>query len=91
LAILVALELIRYIFDYLKFQCEASYHMWSSKIWGIFLFTGFFSLLALGKSGLPISLAIYVGIVADLEGLAISVILKKPKTDVASFVHALRM
>ncbi|HEY7987188.1 MAG TPA: CDP-alcohol phosphatidyltransferase family protein [Methylophilaceae bacterium] len=90
LAILVALEVIRYIFDYLKFRREASYHMWSSKLWGIFLFAGFFSLLALGKGGLPFTLAIYVGIIADIEGLAISAILKKPKTDVPSFIHALR-
>jgi CDP-diacylglycerol--glycerol-3-phosphate 3-phosphatidyltransferase len=91
LTILLTLELLRYLFDFLKFRREASYHMWSSKIWGIFLFTGFFSLLALGNGGLAFSLAIYVGIAADVEGLIISAILREWQADVPSFVHALRL
>jgi CDP-diacylglycerol--glycerol-3-phosphate 3-phosphatidyltransferase len=65
--------------------------MWSSKLWGIFLFVGFFSLLALDTPGLPVTLAIYVGIIADIEGLAISLILPEWKTDVPTFFHALRI
>jgi hypothetical protein len=41
LLVLVALECARYAFDHAKFGREASYHMWSSKVWGIVLFTGF--------------------------------------------------
>jgi CDP-diacylglycerol--glycerol-3-phosphate 3-phosphatidyltransferase len=91
LAVLAALELARYAYDLRKFGREASYHMWSSKLWGIFLFAGFFALLVLGLSGTAVALAIYVGIVADAEGLAISVILPRWQTDVPSFVHALRL
>jgi CDP-diacylglycerol--glycerol-3-phosphate 3-phosphatidyltransferase len=91
LAVLIALELARYAFDLLKFKREASYHMWSSKLWGIFLFTGFFSLLALGNAGLPLALAIYVGIVADLEGLAISIVMRECKTDIPTIFHALHL
>jgi CDP-diacylglycerol--glycerol-3-phosphate 3-phosphatidyltransferase len=90
LLILGSLEIGRYVFDFVKFKREASYHMWSSKLWGIFLFVGFFSLLALGMPGLPVTLAIYAGIIADIEGLAISMILPEWKTDVPTFVHALR-
>jgi CDP-diacylglycerol--glycerol-3-phosphate 3-phosphatidyltransferase len=90
LCVLVALELTRYAFDWLKFRREASYHMWSSKVWGILLFVGFFSLLALGEDGVVAALPIYAGIVADLEGLAISIIMPVWKADVKSFVHALR-
>ena len=90
LGALIVLEAIRYAFDYFKFRREASYHMWSSKLWGIALFAGFFSLLALGVSGWPIAMAIYVGIVADLEGLAISMVLRESRTDVPSLVHAQR-
>ncbi len=85
------LEASRYVFDLAKFRREASYHMWSSKLWGIFLFVGFFSLLALGVSGLPVTLAIYLGIVADLEGLAISIVLRERKNDVPTLYHALRL
>lgn len=88
---LAALEVGRYLFDLAKFKREASYHMWSSKLWGIFLFAGFFELLALGISGFPVAMAIYVGIVADLEGLLISIVLREWETDVPTFIHALRL
>ena len=35
LGVLLGLELIRYGVDFRKFGKEASYHMWSSKLWGI--------------------------------------------------------
>jgi CDP-diacylglycerol--glycerol-3-phosphate 3-phosphatidyltransferase len=65
--------------------------MWSSKLWGVALFVGFFALLALGIAGLPVSMAIYVGIVADLEGFAISIVLREWKTDIPTIFHALRL
>ena len=91
LLVLLALEVTRYVFDLLKFRREASYHMWSSKLWGLALFVGFFDLLALGGTGWPVALAIYVGIVADLEGLAISCLLREWRADVPSVVHALQL
>jgi CDP-diacylglycerol--glycerol-3-phosphate 3-phosphatidyltransferase len=65
--------------------------MWSSKLWGVVLFVGFFALLALDIAGWPVSVAIYVGIVADFEGLAISIVLQDWKTDVPTIVHAFRL
>ena len=91
LSLLVAVEASRYIVDLAKFRREASYHMWSSKAWGIALFAGFFSLLVFGSMGLAVSLAVYVGIVADLEGLAISLVLRTWQSDVPSLFHALRI
>jgi len=91
LVVLVALEIGRYGVDWLKFGREASYHMWSSKLWGVALFVGFFSLLALGSANVTLSLAIYLGIAADLEGLAISAVLPHWRADVPTVVHALRM
>lgn len=91
LALLAALEVTRYIFDLIKFRREASYHMWSSKFWGLTLFIGFYALLVHGHTGVLVSLAVYAGIVADLEGLAISALLPRWQTDVPSFVHAIRL
>jgi phosphatidylglycerophosphate synthase len=85
---LVGLEVTRYIFDIRKFGREASYHMWSSKLWGIALFVGIFSVLVLGSSGIAVSVAIYLGIVADMEGLTISVIINEWESDIPTFVHA---
>ncbi len=91
LAVLAALEAARYAFDLRKFGREASYHMWSSKLWGIGLFAGFLSLLSFGSGGIAVVAAIYLGIVADIEGLAISVLLADWKGDVPSVVHARRL
>ncbi len=91
IAVLAGLELLRYAFDWLKFRREAAYHMWSSKAWGLSLFIGFFALLALGQAGVLAAIPIYVGIACDLEGLAISAILREWRADVPSFVHALRI
>ncbi len=91
LAVLAALEVTRYVFDLVKFRREASYHMWSSKFWGLTLFIGFYALLVHGHTGVLVSLAVYAGIVADLEGLAISALLPRWQTDVPSFVHAIRL
>lgn len=91
LAALASLELTRYAFDFMKFKRESSYHMWSSKLWGVFLFIGFFALLALGIGGQSVAIAIYAGIIADIEGLAISIVLQEWKTDVPSLIHAIRL
>jgi phosphatidylglycerophosphate synthase len=90
LAVLGTLEVMRYALDFLKFRREASYHMWSSKVWGIALFAGFFGLLVVGSSGAVVSCAIYLGILADVEGLLISLVLPRWQADVPTLVHALR-
>jgi CDP-diacylglycerol--glycerol-3-phosphate 3-phosphatidyltransferase len=85
------LELLRYVVDYAKYRRETSYHMWSSKLWGIFLFAGFLSLLGFGHAGVLVTLAIVMGIVADIEGLLISAVLKDWRHDVPTVVHAWRI
>lgn len=91
LLILLGLEASRYGFDFFKYRKEASYHMWSSKLWGLFLFAGFFSALVFSHTGVAVDLAIYTGILADLEGLMISIILPRWKNDVPTLFHALRL
>jgi phosphatidylglycerophosphate synthase len=90
LVLLIVLELVRYTVDLAKFGREASYHMWSSKVWGIVLFAAFFALLVFGYTGRWIAMALYVGIVADIEGLAISFVLVEWKSDVPSILHAIK-
>jgi CDP-diacylglycerol--glycerol-3-phosphate 3-phosphatidyltransferase len=91
LAVLIAAELVRYIYDFWKFGKEASYHMWSSKLWGLMLFLALFAVLVLGRAGWPVSAAIYLGIVADLEGIAISATLSKWTNDVPTLFHARKL
>lgn len=91
LTVFVAIEIARYIYDFRKFGKEASYHMWSSKLWGLMLFAAFFAVLVFGEAGWPVSVAVYFCIAADLEGLAISVTLSKWKNDEPTIFHARRL
>lgn len=91
LAILLVLEAGKYILDFLKFGREASYHMWSSKLWGLVLFLAFFMVLVAGRAVPWVGLAVIVGILSDVEGLLISVLLPVWRHDVPSVVHAWRI
>ncbi len=91
LAVLIALGLLRYLVSYAKFGREASYHLWSSKVWGFALFLGFYALLVLQSDGVWITLLIWLGILAALEDLAVSVVLREWRTDIPTLVHALRL
>lgn len=91
ISVLVLLEAFRYVLDFSKFQREASYHMWSSKLWALSLFAGFFSLLVFHSDGPLVDLMIYLGILCDLEGMAISLILRQWQNDVPTIFHAVRL
>lgn len=87
----VALEIARYAFDLAKFRREAAYHAWSAKAWGLSLFAALVALLGFGSARPLVPLALALGIVADAEGLAISIVLPVWTHDVRSLVHALRI
>jgi CDP-diacylglycerol--glycerol-3-phosphate 3-phosphatidyltransferase len=91
LCLLVSLEGARYVIDFAKFKREASYHMWSSKLWGLLLFLAFFGVLVVGPTHRLVSLAIYIGIVTDLEGIMISFVLPEWENDVPTIFHAIRI
>lgn len=91
LALLIALEVVRHIFDQIKFKKSASYHMWSAKLWGLFLYLAFLQLLGFGEAGVVFLLAIIIGIIADIEGLIASIILSEWKADVPTVLHAYRI
>jgi CDP-diacylglycerol--glycerol-3-phosphate 3-phosphatidyltransferase len=90
LALLLALEGFRYAFDYAKFRREASYHSYAAKLWGLALALALILLLAFNISGWLLRAAIWVGIVSDIEGLAISIALPVWSHDIRSLAHALR-
>jgi phosphatidylglycerophosphate synthase len=58
LALLIALELSRYAVDLARFGREASYHMRSSKAWGVVLFVVFLAVLACGYTGPWVAMAL---------------------------------
>jgi CDP-diacylglycerol--glycerol-3-phosphate 3-phosphatidyltransferase len=91
LSVLLLLECSRYAYDWWKFRREASYHTWSSKVWGLALFCGFASILVFGNDSAFVTAAVIVGIIADLEGLLISFALRSWRHDVPTIFHALKV
>jgi CDP-diacylglycerol--glycerol-3-phosphate 3-phosphatidyltransferase len=90
-AAVAALEVARYLFDFAKFRREAAYHAWSAKLWGLSLFVALVALMGFGRATPWVPLTLALGIVADAEGLAISVVLPTWTHDVKSVWHAWRL
>lgn len=86
--VVAALEVTRYLFDLRKFGREASYHAWSAKLWGLSLAAALVAVMGFGRATPWVPLTIVLGIIADLEGLAISVVLPTWTHDVKSVLHA---
>jgi CDP-diacylglycerol--glycerol-3-phosphate 3-phosphatidyltransferase len=91
LVALLVLEALRYAVDLSKFGREASYHMWSAKLWAAVLYLAFFMVLVGGQGGVWVTAALLLGIVSDLEGLAASLLLPEWRHDVPSLLHAWRL
>jgi phosphatidylglycerophosphate synthase len=92
LPILVVLggELLNYLVAYLKFRREASYHARSARLWGLLLFMALLTLLGTGSAVLlPVALA--AGLLAELETLAITLVLRGWRHDVPSVWNAARV
>jgi CDP-diacylglycerol--glycerol-3-phosphate 3-phosphatidyltransferase len=75
LGVLLGLEVLRAVFDWIKFRRMSSYHSYAAKLWGILLATATFALLCFDGGFWLITVAIVWGILCDLEGLAMSAIL----------------
>ncbi len=86
--LLISIEVIRHAFDRVKFGKSASYHMWSAKVWGIFLYLGFLELLGFGELGILFEAAVIIGIFTEVEGLLASLVLTKWRADVPTIYHA---
>jgi len=82
------LEIGRHVFDQVKFGRSAAYHMWSAKIWGIFLFAGFTEILVFDVAGIGFLGALTLGILTNLEGLGASIVLREWHHDVPTIYHA---
>jgi phosphatidylglycerophosphate synthase len=89
--VVIALDLVRHGFDYLKFGRDVAYHALSSKVWGLSLALALILLLGFRIAWPFVEIAAWLGIVAQAEGLLISVVLKEWKTDVPTIFRAIEM
>jgi phosphatidylglycerophosphate synthase len=85
---LLGLEAFRYVFDLWKFRRLASYHSYMAKAWGLLIAVAVVAVLSFGGLRLLISVALIFGVVVNLEGLAMSVMLPRWKNDVKTLWRA---
>lgn len=91
LGALVFLKLARYLIEWAKFHKGASYHSWLAKVWGLVLAPASILLLEFGRGGAWLHAAIILGLLANTEGLIISLILPRWQHDVPTVWHALNL
>ena len=89
LAALLLLEALRMVFDWAKYGRMASYHSYAAKLWGILLAVATVSVLCLDRAYWLVTVALVWGIVCDLEGVAMSLMLPERAHDVKTLRRAL--
>lgn len=82
LIVLLGLEAVRLAVDWMKFGKMASYHTYSAKVWGLLLAAATIALLCFDGAFWLVTVAIVWGIVCDVEGLAMSIVLTEWTPDV---------
>jgi phosphatidylglycerophosphate synthase len=88
-SIVIGLDVIRHVFDFLKFGKDAAYHAWSSKAWGLSLALALVLLMGYGIVQPFVAVTVVLGLIAQIEGLLISVVLPVWTHDVPTLAQAL--
>jgi len=88
-ALLLASTAASWGVDLLKYWRLSSYHPWSAKAWGVTLAIAIVALFGWNYTGWAMWLMIGVGVLSNLECIAMSLVLPRWTHDVPSIVHAL--
>ncbi len=89
--VVIGLDVVRHLFDFAKFGRDAAYHAWSSKAWGLSLAVALVLLMGFGIAYPWIALTIVLGLVAQTEGLLISIVLPVWTHEVPTLARALEI
>jgi CDP-diacylglycerol--glycerol-3-phosphate 3-phosphatidyltransferase len=89
--IVIGLDVVRHVFDFAKFRKDVAYHAWSSKVWGLSLAAALVLLMGFGVTRPLVAITVVLGLIAQVEGLLISVVLPVWTHDVPTLGHALRI
>jgi phosphatidylglycerophosphate synthase len=87
--VVIGLDVVRHVFDFAKFGKDAAYHAWSSKLWGLSLALALVLLMGFGIVQPFVEIAVVLGLIAQVEGLSISVVLPSWTHDVPTVWRAL--
>lgn len=88
---LFTLEATRFVYDLTKFGKPASYHSYLAKAWGLILATAVIAAFLTPHADALITAALLLGILCDLEGLTMSLLLPTWHRDVKTLRHAWRL
>jgi CDP-diacylglycerol--glycerol-3-phosphate 3-phosphatidyltransferase len=91
LAGLVTAEVIQHVFAAAKYGRHASYHSWISRMWGVMMAVSMIGLLGFGMNNWLLDLTIAWGILCNLQGLAMSLLLEEWHNDVPTLLHAWKL
>jgi phosphatidylglycerophosphate synthase len=91
LVVLLVLEAVRFLVDFVKFGKPASYHSYLAKLWGLVMAIAVIGVFALDRSNVLVPVALVLGIVCNVEGVAMSVVLPVWRKDVKTFAAAWRI
>ena len=90
-SIVIGLDVVRHFFDFRKFGRDAAYHAWSSKAWGLSLAGAMALLMGFGVVNPLVPVTVVLGLIAQVEGLLISIVLPTWTHDVPTLGHALKI
>jgi hypothetical protein len=90
LFILVFLEVFIILFGLLKFRERLSFHTLLSKLWTLLLLWFFIEAVSGHTAFISFTIAFWYGIIAQLEILAIAVVLKSNETDMPGIICAIK-
>jgi phosphatidylglycerophosphate synthase len=88
---LITAEVLHHAFAAAKYGRHASYHSILSKIWGLLMAAAMIALLGFGVDNWFLDFAVAWGILCNLQGLAMSLLLPTWQRDVPSLFHAWRL
>ena len=91
LVALVGSEIGQHLFALFKYQRHASYHSILSKIWGLWMASGMIALLAFGLNNWFLDFVFGWGILCNLQGFTMSLLLPEWQRDVPTLFHAWRL
>jgi phosphatidylglycerophosphate synthase len=91
LIVLLGMEAARFAFDLVKFGRPASYHSYLAKLWGLVMAAGVIAVFALDRSNVLVPVALVLGILCNVEGLAMSAALPVWRKDVKTLAAAWRI
>jgi phosphatidylglycerophosphate synthase len=91
LVALLLLEALRFAYDFAKFGKPASYHSYLAKSWGLVMAVAVVGVFALDRSNVLVPTALVLGILCNVEGMAMSLVMPVWRKDVKTLAEAWRI